>query len=353
MITPRLGAPELVSAQAVPETTVNEQIRCVEQGSGRFIVKDKDLATPPGSPADGDAYIVAGSPTGAWSGWATRIAYDAGSNWASIVPIEGTVAYVQDENLEYRFDGAAWGLTPNNAPIALNDLSDVDTTGQATGDVLTWDGSEYVLAPAPGSGGGAGGTVPNGGSTGQVLRKASGVDQDVEWGGAGRVLITETVTSGSATNVQFASISGIYRDLEIRVRGRGTAAAALIGVRIRFNGDTAANYDLQEHLLQNATTSGFPAVGVTSGFIGNVAAASATANFADFLIATVGDYRGTTFQKVVHFKGSVRTAAANANLYVEHGAVWWRSTAAITQIDVFPTSGGFVDGSVVSLYGLT
>jgi hypothetical protein len=68
MTTPRLGAPELVVGQAVPETTVNEQIRYIESGAGHFIFKDRDLATPPGSPADGDCYLVASSPTGAWTG---------------------------------------------------------------------------------------------------------------------------------------------------------------------------------------------------------------------------------------------------------------------------------------------
>jgi hypothetical protein len=106
--TPRIGAPELVLSQATPETTVNEQVRYTEQGAGAFIVKDKDLATPPGSPADGDAYIVAGSPTGAWSGQATKVAFYLSSAWAFVTPIEGTRAYVQDEDVDYRFDGAAW-----------------------------------------------------------------------------------------------------------------------------------------------------------------------------------------------------------------------------------------------------
>jgi hypothetical protein len=38
------------------------------------VVKDHTLATPPGSPANGDRYVVAASPTGAWAGHATQIA---------------------------------------------------------------------------------------------------------------------------------------------------------------------------------------------------------------------------------------------------------------------------------------
>mgnify|MGYP000573712686 CR=1 FL=1 len=49
--TPVLGATDLVSAQAIPETTVNEMVRRIEQGAAWFQFKDRDLATPPGSPA--------------------------------------------------------------------------------------------------------------------------------------------------------------------------------------------------------------------------------------------------------------------------------------------------------------
>jgi hypothetical protein len=108
MTTPRLGAPELVSGQAVPETTVNEQIRYLESGAGHFIFKDRDLATPPGSPADGDCYLVAASPTGAWSGKAGKITFYLNTAWVFITAIEGLTAWINDENVFVGYDGAAW-----------------------------------------------------------------------------------------------------------------------------------------------------------------------------------------------------------------------------------------------------
>lgn len=130
--TPRIGAPELVSGQAIPETTVNEQVRYLEQGANRFILKDKELATPPGSPADGDGYIVAGSPTGAWTGHAKHIAFRMGTGWLFIVPIEGTKAYLQDEDAEYQYDGSNWVVaTAAGALLAANNLSDVANAATA------------------------------------------------------------------------------------------------------------------------------------------------------------------------------------------------------------------------------
>lgn len=75
-------------------------------------VKDKDAATPPGSPADGDRYIVAASPTGAWTGHATHVAvWDAAASaWTFYTPKKGWFAYVEDEDKFYKFT-TAWTIT--------------------------------------------------------------------------------------------------------------------------------------------------------------------------------------------------------------------------------------------------
>jgi Protein of unknown function (DUF2793) len=126
--SPRLGYTELVEGQAIPETDLNEMGRYWEQGAGFFIVKDKDLATPPGSPATGDAYIVAASPTGTWTGHAKSIAFYLGTAWAFVVPIEGTRAAVQDEDVDYRYSGSAWAIFAGSGGGTAASL-DYDTDG--------------------------------------------------------------------------------------------------------------------------------------------------------------------------------------------------------------------------------
>lgn len=143
--SPRLGYTELTAGQAVPETTVNEMLRYAEQGAGYFIVKDKDLATPPGSPADGDSYIVAGSPTGAWTGHAKDIAFYMSTAWEFVTPIEGTRAYVQDENARYEYSGSVWSSATDTAyaggvqsvPILAAAMTARTTTGAAAGSTET------------------------------------------------------------------------------------------------------------------------------------------------------------------------------------------------------------------------
>lgn len=171
-------------------------------------------------------------------------------------------------------------------------------------------------------------------------------------GGGAMTLITETVTSGAATNVSFASITGTYRDLHVRVRGRGTKSATLCVVQMRFNGDTGANYDQNDIEVNSSYLTPGQIVAATKIAIGYLAAATAPPNVADSICTDVFDYRGTTFQKSTSGQSTVKAANSGGNLYVVVSSGWWRSTAAITQIDVFPDTGAFVDGTVVSLYGL-
>ena len=79
---------------------------------GRFgthlSVKDRDLATPPGSPTAGDTYIIAASPTGAWASKATQLTLWTGSAWVFAVPRVGMLAYIEDEQKLTIFKSGAW-----------------------------------------------------------------------------------------------------------------------------------------------------------------------------------------------------------------------------------------------------
>lgn len=79
---------------------------------GRFgthlSVKDRDLATPPGSPAAGDTYIIAASPTGAWSGKAAQVTIWDGAAWVFGVPRIGWLAYLEDEEKLTVFKSGGW-----------------------------------------------------------------------------------------------------------------------------------------------------------------------------------------------------------------------------------------------------
>lgn len=96
-------------------------------------VKDKDLATPPVSPAEGDRYIVATGGTGAWAGQDGKIAYYFSAAWVFDTPGEGWRLWIEDENLFYYHSGTAWVAEPvgdmTKAVYDTNDDGVVDAAG--------------------------------------------------------------------------------------------------------------------------------------------------------------------------------------------------------------------------------
>jgi hypothetical protein len=108
--SPRLGFTYLLEGQALPATAVNEIAAMLESGAGHFIIKDRDLAAPPGSPANGDSYIVAASPSGAWASHAGAIAVFLNTAWVFVTVIDGMTAVILDEGgLFVRLSGT-WSL---------------------------------------------------------------------------------------------------------------------------------------------------------------------------------------------------------------------------------------------------
>ena len=174
-------------------------------------------------------------------------------------------------------------------------------------------------------------------------------------GGGGGMLISETVTSGSQASVTFSSIPATYRDLEIRVRGRGNVAATNAIVRVQLNGDTGANYDYAKIDANGGAGgggSGGQAVAQTSADVGYLSGSTAAANVSSAVTLTLYDYTGTTFQKTGASHGTLNTANSIGNQYVTNGFMAWRSTSAVTSVTILLDSSTFVNGSVVSLYGV-
>ena len=109
MSTPKLGLQELTSGQAGKEITHNQALAILDQLT-QAVVIDKDLSTPPGSPANGSAYIVAASATGAWAGKDGKLAFwlTSVAAWTFVTPADGWRVWVADEKLWYHFNGSAW-----------------------------------------------------------------------------------------------------------------------------------------------------------------------------------------------------------------------------------------------------
>ena len=154
--------------------------------------------------------------------------------------------------------------------------------------------------------------------------------------------IATGVTSGSAGTFTFSSISGSYTDLVVIVNGGSSPAADL---QLYFNGDTGNNYSVTR-LTGNgssATSARQTSVGyIRVDFEGYLTTTLANQN----AIINIMNYSNTTTNK------TVISRANNGATGLEATAGLWRSTAAVTSVTFFPSTGTFLNGSTFTLYGI-
>lgn len=105
--TPRLGLPLVEAGQAQKHVTHNAALTLVDRLLCA-VALDRDLGTPPASPAVGATWIVAAGATGAWAGATGRLATWTGVSWDLRVPATGQTVWVADEDRLYVWTGAAW-----------------------------------------------------------------------------------------------------------------------------------------------------------------------------------------------------------------------------------------------------
>lgn len=100
--SPLLGITELNPSQSQPEIPVNEAVRTLE-AFAQLAVKSKTVTAPPGSPADGDRYIVPPSATGAWAGKEEDVVLWMKTEWIFFAPKGGWIAYVESSDSYVRY----------------------------------------------------------------------------------------------------------------------------------------------------------------------------------------------------------------------------------------------------------
>jgi hypothetical protein len=132
----RLGITELGSTQNDRSVTVNEAIARLEAGATMFAAIQVSLDTPPGSPAEGDLYVIGAAPTGAWASNAKKVTVYYNAAWLFIPLFEGQMAYDQTANALYKYDGSAWGLIPGGLASTTEVLTGTDAAKAVTPDAL-------------------------------------------------------------------------------------------------------------------------------------------------------------------------------------------------------------------------
>jgi hypothetical protein len=153
------------------------------------------------------------------------------------------------------------------------------------------------------------------------------------------IISTQTLTSNVAS-VTFSSIVQTYTDL-ILVSSQKKSASNGGYIALRYNSDTANNYSATYFYGDGSATASGRNTSDTVARVGN----GSTANF-ESTITSIQNYANTTTYKTSLSRTNV------TSIYVVTYCSSWRSTAAITSINILPDSGDFVSGSTFSLYGI-
>lgn len=158
MATPTLGAPEWGASQASPWTQANKARRIFDAFGYRTAIEDRDLVSPPASCADGARYMVAGSGSGAWASHGGELAIAFGANASNgwvfcTIENEGMTVWVEDESTLIQYVGGMW-VESSDTPVALDDLTDVETGAKLDGYTLLWSESHqlWYAGPVPSAG---------------------------------------------------------------------------------------------------------------------------------------------------------------------------------------------------------
>jgi len=125
--TPNLELPCIEGSQAQKHITHNDALRMLDT-LVQLAVLDRDLTAPPGSPADGQRWIVKAGATGAWAGHDDVIAAWQDGAWQFSTPQTGWLAYIVDEGALVAWSGSAW----IDAIAALTSLNNMTLLGVGT-----------------------------------------------------------------------------------------------------------------------------------------------------------------------------------------------------------------------------
>lgn len=170
-------------------------------------------------------------------------------------------------------------------------------------------------------------------------------------GGIGAVLFDSTLGS-AATNIDTGAsgIAGGYHWIEFRLLLRTDEVVTRSGAILRFNNDSAGNYDVEQLRGLGTGVASAGAVAQT-GINMEVPGASASANYAAPVVASMPAYTDTTFYKSIQIQDGYNHGTATSNfvsLYVGS----WRNTGAVTRASVTAQSAAnLITGSRMMIVG--
>jgi len=162
--------------------------------------------------------------------------------------------------------------------------------------------------------------------------------------------IATVTTSASQSTVSFTSIPSTYKHLQLRIHTRSNRASSDTTAVIRFNSDSGANYNNHRIYGNGSTVSADGNTNETRVlFLTINAAGAAVASYSPYIVDVI-DYASTSKNKTAKAIGGKDNNNTDGYIFLQSGS--WRNTAAITTVELIDVISTFVNGSIISLYGI-
>jgi hypothetical protein len=165
-------------------------------------------------------------------------------------------------------------------------------------------------------------------------------------------VIAETILDAPAADITFTNIPQTFRTLALHAVSRSDRAATQDSLGCRLNGDSAANYDRFWLQVNNGAVPTTEALAQTSIIFGQCTGNTAPANLASSTIVYFLEYARTVWEKPLLFHAVNKRGVVSGDISLWFGTGYWRSTAAITDIQIYALAGNLMTDTVVTLWGL-
>jgi hypothetical protein len=178
------------------------------------------------------------------------------------------------------------------------------------------------------------------GSTGQVLTVAAGVPSWATPGGAASFTELAATATTSGSTVTVSGLSG-YNTLWVSWEAVGTDSTGEPGITIRFNSDTGSNYYWNGFTLTNASSTSFMSAGASGTTSMTVASQGSSAgnNFSGGLII---EGANTTGVKV----GQLISGSSGSNATARSGNFRYTGSSVISSVSIITAAGTFDEGTL-------
>lgn len=185
----------------------------------------------------------------------------------------------------------------------------------------------------------------NGGTTGQVLAKASATNLDFTWSAPGGSMTQLATGSFSGTNLQLASISTDYKDLRLVIQDwyMGTDN----NLFIQLNNVTSGSY--QNMFIRTGDAGVTTDLGNSSGYIGVAENDNSDKN--SFAMLQIFDYANTNTHKLCAGYGYSVNGSSVQKVGFSMTAMT-SGTAAVTEIDIFGSGTPTLTQGTYFLFGV-